>query len=810
MPTFWLDPASAHTLGNLGVADGLALLRSAVDAAEGSRAVVSLEVARVSGLLSRIPSVRHGWQLALTPSAVAVPEAHAVVLSSEVLDDSEAVWTSILPRLVDASEILEARRRSGLQFVQQGAVASIFIPGGYQRVNLHVDTKRKLTVVIQRTHAEAWTTHSGSRAVRQPPALQLQHWRDLHDAASSTSSRLATSSIVAPRAPSGTTQTAGSPLAGAPWITPAQLRDLGVEDETVIEFACHATTQEEFAELIDLLPEALFLKLEARFSARRERLEREDASGSFLEVCALDSRPRSTDEAGDLDTWLARLNADQRRVVTLDRPGPIRLRGGPGTGKTLVALLRAAWLLDRAEREERPLRVSVLVFDRELGTRIYDRCRGLGLDRFLDGGKPQTLRIDSLVERAMRVARIDGLEPLAAYRADRSERNRYALLELAIEEARKRLATSAHIALWQEFDLRSRHGLWEIETEVSQFIKARGVPSLADYLKARHPNNWWTADSSRAFRTFVWEVYQVYQETLAQLGLIDGDDVVLEASAELRRPSFIATRRATELDDYLIIDEAQDLFLHQLAFACGLARDPSSLMLCYDETQAVYSRHPSLRELGTDASRNFVNTRLQETYRSTREITTALRTLVTHYPDCEAHEHWGSFVSAASSASGPLPQASGFETRTGMFDGVVELLASLLPQCGAANEIAVLGFSGELLDELTQYLRARGLRVARPGSRAGRSPRDAYVIAEPKFVKGQQFSACVLVGMDRDSVPDMSGLANEAQRIARLHDELRRVVVAASRAKRHLHFVWSGPAPSTFVDAMEASVERVG
>lgn len=349
MTTFWLDPASARTLGSLSASDGIAVLRSALARTQDETpARASKNLAREVTLV-RVPAVRHGWRLELSPSAPVSAEAHAVVLSATLLDEPEAAWTVLLPRIVDAVDIVEARRRPGLQFVQQDAVASIFAPGGYHRVNLHVDAARKLTVMLERTKAEAWTTHSGARTVRQPSPQHTKQWRLLHDTCAASYSRATPAAeAIAPLDDARPARAAPRVPEPTGWITPAQLRDLGLREETVLELVCQARTQDEFAELIEVLPDALFDKLEARFSARLERLEREEGAGSFLEVCALDARPRSSDEEGTLETWLGRLNADQRRVVTLERPGPIRLRGGPGTGKTLVALLRAAWLLEAA------------------------------------------------------------------------------------------------------------------------------------------------------------------------------------------------------------------------------------------------------------------------------------------------------------------------------------------------------------------------------------------------------------------------------------------------------------------------------
>jgi hypothetical protein len=51
--------------------------------------------------------------------------------------------------------------------------------------------------------------------------------------------------------------------------------------------------------------------------------------------------------AGGFERWQVYLHPVQRRVVERSYNGPARVSGGPGTGKTIVALHRVKWLVER-------------------------------------------------------------------------------------------------------------------------------------------------------------------------------------------------------------------------------------------------------------------------------------------------------------------------------------------------------------------------------------------------------------------------------------------------------------------------------
>jgi hypothetical protein len=98
------------------------------------------------------------------------------------------------------------------------------------------------------------------------------------------------------------------------------------------------------------------------------------------------SEPLSTDRAG----WRIFLYRDQRRVAYRDYNGPALVRGGAGTGKTVVAMHRAKHLADQiaADPTRSPERVLFTTFTTNLAIDIRSNIKML-CPEHLEGANPR-------------------------------------------------------------------------------------------------------------------------------------------------------------------------------------------------------------------------------------------------------------------------------------------------------------------------------------------------------------------------------------------------------------------------------------
>lgn len=69
-----------------------------------------------------------------------------------------------------------------------------------------------------------------------------------------------------------------------------------------------------------------------------------------------------------LEKWRVFLHPSQRKLVESPANGPVRVLGGAGTGKTVVAMHRARWLSQRPPIN--PVKVLFTTFTRNLAADI--------------------------------------------------------------------------------------------------------------------------------------------------------------------------------------------------------------------------------------------------------------------------------------------------------------------------------------------------------------------------------------------------------------------------------------------------------
>lgn len=824
MAVAWLSGAALRHLDDIGPENVRDELRSALGRVLEDPitpgAFVRFDEGELQLVATRLPGSHAVAVMELSvPGRAASPsqkEWRSILFPDDVLEGllaQNAEWAGVLARIIDTSNIDETRERKGLKFLQQGRIATIFVSGGYHRLHFVIDEAERLATIQGIFDAERWSTHKGSKGLTQPLGTELRAWARTHQEAA----RLRSRESGAIRDALGERQTAAPPPAEdlpEVWITRHQLRDMGVTSANAMNAVLRCRTEDDLLGALDHVTDEQFSKIEAAL-ARHSSAEQRKAEGAigFMEVLALNARTRHDDQvARSFDAWLEILTPQQRRVVTLDHDVAIRVKGGPGTGKTLTAVLRAVYLAKRARERGVPAKVGFFVFSRDLGLRVYEQFAELGLGDYLDGSTPQKLEVTSLqtwCEKFVDVEKLN-VEPIAPYRAEKTEKNRRALMEIALEEARKRLLGPDYDALWKDFDLRSKNGLWEVETEISQFIKARTIMDLQTYLAERRPANWWLANTDKAFRRFVWEIYTIYQEALQTLCLIDSDDLINDAIKEVTKSVWQQFVKPKEGFDYLVLDEAQDFFRNQLTLIRHLVKRPEGLMICYDEAQAVYSRYPTLREIGFDTDSSFEGLRLEQNFRSTREILASVQALVSRYPTCAFLEWRGNFIESANTQSGPRPVSYGYGNESAMLDEARDLVQRHIEDGEDASDIALVAFDEALLERAKKMLEDRKIKAHSLAGRGRRPPRGAVVLADAKNVKGMQFQTCITLGLGRDHIPDFRGVQNDLQREMKREDYLRLFLVAISRCKRNLHLLWHGTEPSEFITAMGDTVDRRG
>ena len=645
----------------------------------------------------------------------------------------------------------------------------------------------------------------GYRAIVLKPnsgSVHLMLWADKHDEAYDWARRhhcrvnpdTGALQIYEPQSPSGAVDSARSPESEAPPPGPffplrdRQLRRLGVPEAMLPEV--RALDGEAALDAIQQrLPveayESLFLYLagESYEELIRNRetpddevdtddiakaLERLESRGRFVVV----DNEMELDEvlSAPLEKWRVFLHPSQRRLVERKWNGPVRVLGGAGTGKTVVAMHRARWLARNLPEGERILFVT---FTRNLAADIENNLCSIC--------SPQEMRrievtnLDRWVYGFLRRRNIDFQ---IVYNREQTPWNEIWQQALALRDPGLDLPVGFYA------------------DEIDQVVLSNGISTEAEYLRV--PRRGRGTPLRRAQRARVWPVFEDYRLNLSLQGGKEMDDAYRAAAALLEE-----NRRALAYTA-AIVDEAQDMGAQAYRLIRALVPEgPNDLFIVGDGHQRIYGRSRGV--LGQCGIRIVGRShKLRLNYRTTEETRSwAVRLLDGREIDdldggLDDHKGFKSLT------HGPSPQVIVFDSAEQQAAFIVRWLGDLAGRGESLRSTCIVARTRVERDSLGQSIEKAGLpgvilEQDLPDDAGG----DAVRLATMHRVKGLEFDRVVMASVNEGLVPlpkAIQGHADDGAREWAETEERALVYVAATRARKELLVLAHGTA-SAFVSA---------
>jgi superfamily I DNA/RNA helicase/mRNA-degrading endonuclease RelE of RelBE toxin-antitoxin system len=501
-------------------------------------------------------------------------------------------------------------------------------------------------------------------------------------------------------------------------------------------------------------------------------------------------------EGGELLGFLLRLNAEQEKFVAwgVRSSGPTLLKGGPGTGKSTVALYRLREMLKELRKarakagDATPPRVLFTTYTRAL-TRVSEQ-----LLRSLLGPDADLVDVRT-TDTILRQIATEGTSYSPTLATADDERS--ALLK-AVETA-KFAGNSLKVAAQKQTIARIDRGY--LLEEILGVIDARPLESLAAYLEAPRPGRGLAL--ARSQREAIWQVRQAFHAVLAARGLTTWEQLRALAAARIERGE-VAPRY-----DAVLIDEAQDLQPVALRALVSLSKTPAGLFLTADANQSIYGG--SFRWQDVHASLKFQGHTgvLRANHRSTREIGEGAEAYLADGDegarlDAEAVER--KYVH-----SGPLPAVRI------VADDVdeVKLLARFLRS--ATRELrlglgacAVLCPFNKSATRLVGALKALGVDAIKVDASDLDLGAKGVKVLTLKSAKGLEFPVVALAGFFDGEYPVVGKDAPPEERAELVARERRTMYVAMTRAMRALLVVRPAGASSPLLDGCRAGRWNTG
>ncbi len=460
------------------------------------------------------------------------------------------------------------------------------------------------------------------------------------------------------------------------------------------------------------------------------------------------------------EKWAVFLHPSQAALVERRYSGPTRISGSAGTGKTIVALHRAAHLA----RTNPEARVLLTTFSKGLANALR-------------------VRLTTLIGNEPAVAARVTVKAIAELGRDLYT-ERFGRPNIAAPPLiRTLLETSAAAVPGHKFSAHFLYGEW---TDVADAWQLKSWEAYRDVSRLGRKTR-----LGGKQRESVWAIFERVRAGLAERKAVTWADVfgrLTESLAGGERPF-----------DFAIVDEAQDLGVAEARFLAALAGGrPEGLFFTGDLGQRIFQQPFSWKALGLDVrGRSFT---LRVNYRTSHQIRLhADRLLPASVSDVDGNAE--SRLGTVSMFDGPPPIVEAFASPEKEQAAVGAWIAQRLREGCQPHEIGVFVRSEGQLERARAALKAAGAESVEISDKVEVTS-GAVALSTMHFAKGLEFKSAAVMACDDQIVPLQERIesVSEDSDLEEVYDTERHLLyVACTRARDHL--LVSGVDPvSEFLD----------
>jgi superfamily I DNA/RNA helicase/mRNA-degrading endonuclease RelE of RelBE toxin-antitoxin system len=423
-----------------------------------------------------------------------------------------------------------------------------------------------------------------------------------------------------------------------------------------------------------------------------------------------------------LEKWRVFLHPSQRKLIERDWNGPMRVLGGAGTGKTVVAMHRAKWLASQlADNSNKKILFTTFTKNlaADINVHLGQICSKAELERI------EVINIDAWVGKFIR--RHDYKYQIAFTNDTNPKRKKcwqYALQNM-----------SSDLSLSERF----------YQEEWQLVVQEQNITSLKEYIKAKRTGR--GTRLNRKERMLIWPVFEEYQLQLSHMNLREMTDATKDCLET------ILTKSIKPLYQSIIVDEGQDMGTHAYKLLRVLVDESiNDIFIVGDGHQRIYRNKVVLGRCGINILGR--SKKLRINYRTTEETRRMAVSVLEGISVDDLDDGNDDNTGYVSLMHGTSPEQMNFLTFNEEVDYIVEVIESLVAADAKLSEICLVARTNTLRDDYSRALNKQGFQTYEIKTNGAEDRNlEGIRVATMHRVKGLEFQHLFVAGVNDGVVP---------------------------------------------------------
>ncbi len=456
-----------------------------------------------------------------------------------------------------------------------------------------------------------------------------------------------------------------------------------------------------------------------------------------------------------LSEWRIYLHPSQDRIVKMQANGPIRVLGGAGTGKTVVAMHRAHYLASTVFTEKED-RILFLVFNSNLAADI-----SANLKRMCTPDVFERIDIDNVDSWVVEQAGKLDIPNRMTYFRSKQELDKEAW-KMAIDK-QDDLPFSEHF----------------IRDEFDAVVAAEGLQLLNQYLRISRRGR--RKRLTRANRRQLWNVFEAYRGELKRHNIGEPSDVKYQLAKKFRisPPGYRS----------VIVDEAQDMSAAALRMIRAIVPEgPNDLLLAGDAHQRIYGRKVVLSRCNINIRGR--SRRLRINYRTPERVRNWAIRFLQGIPYDDLNGRQDTIKGYTSLIQGDKPPTiQHCNTKRQELECIIDHINNLENNHRHLHRICLVAPSLDAINRYEGALMATGIQVHQLKKNNDNPSIPGVRLATMHRVKGLEYDHIIVASTNKNLLPFSHALRNAEDEMERqeIYRKTRSLLyVACTRARKSL------------------------